>query len=57
MAKKIDSILVYLDYSDASLNAVESAIGMCKRHRATLHLVQVLDKQYIFPTAGVQAPV
>ena len=56
MTNKITNILVPVNFSETSLNALNSAIKMAKRHAAHLHLLQVMDNEHIFPTAGMQAP-
>lgn len=44
------NILVPLNFSDSSDNAVKTAIAMCKRHNATLHLLQVKkENNFVFP--------
>jgi nucleotide-binding universal stress UspA family protein len=41
--KNIKAILFPTDFSDLSENAMLTAIAVCKRHSATLHLLHVLD--------------
>ena len=57
MNYSIKNILVPIDFSETSLNAVNTAIRMGKRHGATLHLLHVISPKYFYPTAGIQAPV
>ena len=44
---KIENILLPIDFSKSSLNAIESAIGICKRQKAQLTLIHVIDKNAI----------
>lgn len=56
MQKEIKNILVPVNFSEASNNALQTAIAMCKRHNATLHLVNVLESELLVPMAGMQVP-
>lgn len=42
----IKNILFPTDFSQLSGNALITAIAMCKRHNATLHLLHVVDNRY-----------
>ena len=42
----LKNILVPTDFSELSGNALTTAIAMCKRHNATLHLLHVVDNRY-----------
>lgn len=57
MVNNIKNVLVPISFSKASFNAVGTAIEICKRHGATLHLLHVTPQQYLYPTASMQAPV
>lgn len=54
---KIKRILVPMNFSQSSLNAMETAIAMCKRHNANLYLLNVLETEDMIPTAGMNVPV
>ncbi len=41
--RKLKNILVPTDFSDQSANALSTAIAMCKRHHAVLHLLYVTE--------------
>lgn len=53
----IKNILVHVDYSDSSLNAIKAAIAMCKRQQAALHLLDIIDNDIIVLTGGMNLPV
>jgi nucleotide-binding universal stress UspA family protein len=42
----ITNILIPTDYSEASLNALETAIVIAKRNKATLQLLHINDTAY-----------
>jgi nucleotide-binding universal stress UspA family protein len=45
---KINKILVPIDFSDTSKNALDLAIALCRRHNAAIRLIHVIDPyQYI----------
>ncbi|HEY1061095.1 MAG TPA: universal stress protein [Daejeonella sp.] len=48
MKKAIKNILVAINFSDSSDNAIKIGISMCKRHKAALHLLKV-NKETPFP--------
>lgn len=56
MEYSINKILFPFKFSATSLNAVNTAIKMCKRHNATLQLLHITPLEHVFPTAGMQAP-
>ncbi len=51
---EIKKVLVPIDFSSVSLNALESAIAICKRQLATLTLIHVVENTYVLypPEAG-----
>lgn len=57
MRNEIKNVLAYVDFSTASLNAVNTAIKICQRHGAILSLLYVREPDYNYPTAGLQAPL
>ena len=44
---KIKKVLVPIDFSTVSLNALETAIAICKRQLATLTLIHVVENTYV----------
>lgn len=50
----IQNVLVPIDFSNVALNALETAIALCKRQLATLTLLHVVENTYILfpPEAG-----
>ncbi len=44
----IKDILFPTDFSALSTNALTTAIAMCKRHSATLHLLHVVENRFLF---------
>lgn len=54
MQKDIKNILVPVNFSKTSLNALETAISMCQRHEATLHIVNVFESETLMTFAGMQ---
>jgi len=57
---EIEKILVPIDFSEVSLNALETAIAISKRQLATLTLIHVLENNYmLFPpeAGGVSASI
>lgn len=53
----IRNILVPVNFSKSSKNAVKTAIAMCKRHDAELHLMHIVDTEQLIPTAGMNIPL
>jgi nucleotide-binding universal stress UspA family protein len=51
---KIKKVLVPIDFSTVSLNALETAVAICKRQLATLTLIHVVENTYVLfpPEAG-----
>lgn len=57
---EIKRVLVPIDFSPISLNALETAIAICKRQLATLTLIHVIENSYIlFPpeVSGVSSGI
>lgn len=52
MKAALTNILAPTDFSALSENALSTAIAMCKRHGATLHLVHVIDERYLIAPRG-----
>jgi len=52
-SNNIRNILVPLDFSEASLNSLETAIVIAKQHEATIILLNVVDSSYMFAFKGV----
>ena len=50
---KIKNILVPLDFSEASLNALETAIAIAKQQNSNIMLLNVADSSFIFGFKGV----
>lgn len=48
---EIRRVLVPIDFSEVSLNALESAIAICKRQLATLTLIHSIENNYMLFTA------
>lgn len=57
MQNKIKNVMVVADFSKASLNATKSAVRVCQRHRANLHILRVHQTEHLFPMAAMQAPL
>ncbi len=60
MAPAIENILVPTDFSNTSNNALKAAIDICKKKKATLHLLHVIETQYVVavaPEPGISAAV
>ena len=53
----LKNILVSIDFSDASLNALNTAIKMAQRHDANLHLLYVNDMMSYYPLVGNLAAI
>jgi len=53
----LKDILVPIDFSDTSLNALNTAIKMAQRHDATLHLLYVNDMMSYYPLVGNLAAI
>lgn len=53
----IKTILVPVNFTKSSANAMQSAITMSKRHNAALHLMHVLETEFMVPTADMSLPV
>jgi len=53
----IKNILVPTDFSELSGNALTTAVAMCKRHNATLHLLHVVENRFLIapPEANMAA--
>ncbi len=43
----IQNLLLPTDFSELSYNALSTAIDMCKRHQATLHLLHVVENRFL----------
>ncbi|MEO5892471.1 MAG: universal stress protein [Ferruginibacter sp.] len=52
MRSILKNILIPIDFSSASLNALNTAINMAKRHQADLHLLNVHDISSFYPKIG-----
>lgn len=50
---KIKNILVPLDFSETSLNALQTAIAIAKQQKAAILLLNVVDTSFMFGFAGV----
>jgi len=50
---KIANILVPLDFSESSLNALETAIAIAKQQKAKITLLNVVDSSFMFGFKGV----
>jgi nucleotide-binding universal stress UspA family protein len=48
----ITHILVPLDFSESSLNALETAIALAKQHNTTITLLNVVDPNFLFEFKG-----
>lgn len=57
MSTTIKNILVPTDFSGLSVNALTTAVAMCKRHDATLHLLHVVETRFLIapPEANMAA--
>lgn len=53
----IKTILVPVNFTKTSINAMQSAITMSRQHGATLHLLNVLETDFMIPTADMSLPV
>jgi nucleotide-binding universal stress UspA family protein len=53
----IKNILVPVDFSELSANAIVTAVSMCKRHEATLHILHVVENRFLIapPEANMAA--
>lgn len=57
MISPIKKIIISIDFSAKSLNALHTAVQMSKRHSAELHLLYVMDANQIFPVEGLLSPI
>lgn len=57
MITRIKNILIPFDLSDTSLNALNTAIQMAKRHKAVLHILYVQDMMDYYPEMGQLAAI
>jgi len=57
MKKLIKNILVHADLTENSLNAINTAIKMSRRHQAVLHLLYVLDIKNLYPAERMLGPM
>ncbi|MFA6277221.1 MAG: universal stress protein [Pedobacter sp.] len=57
MISPIKKIIISIDFSEKSLNALHTAIQMTRRHSAELHLLYVIDANHIFPVVDVHSPI
>ncbi|WP_342645384.1 universal stress protein [Mucilaginibacter sp. CSA2-8R] len=48
----LQDILIPIDLSDTSFNALNTAINMARRHQARLHLLYVSDIMFYYPKVG-----
>lgn len=48
----IRNILVPVDFSDTSMNAIETAVALVKRHKAVLHLFYVAERNLVESETG-----
>jgi nucleotide-binding universal stress UspA family protein len=48
----IRHILVPVDFSEASLNALDTALAIARRHAAAVHILHVTDTTFDFTLAG-----
>ncbi|CAN5514757.1 universal stress protein [soil metagenome] len=49
----LNNIMFPTDFSDLAENALNTAIAMCKRHNATLHLLHVVENQFLVAPSDV----
>lgn len=54
-ASNLHTLLVPIDFGEASLNALQTAAAMARRHEAKLHLIHVVttDTVIVFPEGGM----
>ena len=57
MNYQIKNILVPIDFSDASNNALEVALAMANRHNAKIHLLHVVIPQFFIDPTGMHGVV
>ncbi|NJO24531.1 MAG: universal stress protein [Bacteroidia bacterium] len=57
MNYQIKNILVPIDFSEASNNALQMAIAMANRHKAAIHLLHIVQPQLIVDPAGLHTAV
>ncbi len=48
----LKDVLIPVDLSDTSLNALDTAVHMARRHQATLHVLYVSDLLFHYPQMG-----
>ncbi len=53
MATNIKNILVPLDFSETSMNALQTAIAIAKQQKASMLLLNVVDTSFMFGFGGV----
>ncbi len=49
----LNNIMFPTDFSDLAENALNTAIAMCERHNATLHLLHVVESQFLVAPSDV----
>lgn len=49
----LNNILFPTDFSDLAENALNTAMAMCERHNATLHLLHVVENQFLVAPSDV----
>lgn len=55
---EIKKILVAIDFSDVSINALSTAVSLCKKHQGSLTLVHVIENtRFLYTVAGGLAAI
>jgi len=49
MQEHFRNILVATDFSPSCKDAIDTAIALCKKHQAALHLMHVVENRYLLP--------
>ncbi|MEO8173237.1 MAG: universal stress protein [Sediminibacterium sp.] len=56
MQNHFRNILVATDFSQSCKDAIDTAITLCKKHQAVLHLLHVVESRYILPEDKLEVP-
>jgi len=57
MQEHFRNILVATDFSPSCKDAIDTAIALCKKHQAALHLMHVVENRYLLPEDKLEVPV
>jgi nucleotide-binding universal stress UspA family protein len=57
MQEHFKNILVATDFSPSCKDAIDTAIALCKKHQAALHLMHVVENRYLLPEDKLEVSV